>query len=632
VALRFGSFEVDFQLYELRCDGQPVRIDRKVFDLLRYLVEHRERVVEKHELLREVWGGDVVVDAVVPTAVARLRRALGQSGAQSEPIQTVHGRGYRFSAALTQVAARRAVGAAKGAQLLVDTDLHPGLRDPFVGRDELMARLSGALDKALAGTMRARLLVGEPGIGKTRLCQEIAARARDAGARVWTGRCYEADRSEPLWPWVQILRQAVDPAAAEALRALPGAALAELTALVPELARGGALPSAHEVAPSKQVTAPGLPLFDAITRLLRGAAQRVPLVLVLDDLHWADTASLSLLDYALGELGGARLLLLGTFRDAELAPGHPHAALLDRLERSASWKRIALDGLAPGDVARYLSELTGQEAPPELVQRLHERTAGNPFFVRETVRALTSDALAEGHLRVFDIKLPEGARDVVRRRVALLPAATQQVLQRASVLGSRFELGTLGAMVELESAALLVALDRAIAARLLCRDEEGVGRYAFAHALVRDTIYEDLPSSEKCELHLAAGAALERQRGQRHASAAEIALHFHRALPQGDGNKAFEHGKRAAEQASAAGDHEQAAAFYRRAYEGLCFVQDVDADRSAEVMLELGRAHRQSGHPGQAREALDRVLELSRVAGVSEAWAKAARLELERLV
>ncbi len=552
----------------------------------------------------------------------------------------MHGRGYRFSAELAVAPVRRSAQPESGRpSLLVDTDLHPGLRDPFVGRDALMQRLGGALDKALAGIPRARLLVGEPGIGKTRVCQELAARAREAGARVWSGRCYEADRGEPLWPWIQILRQAVDPAATEALNGLPPAARAELSMLVPELERASLPPPAvlpPPAAPGAEPAArapvqPGLSLFDAITRFVRASAQRVPLLLVLDDLHWADTATLSLLGYLLDELGSARVLVLGTFRDAELEPGHPHTALLDRLERNAAFKRIALSGLLVDDVACYVNELTGQSAPPELARKLHERTAGNPFFVRETVRALTTDALAEGHLRVFEIALPESARDVIRRRVLLLPEAAQQVLQAGSVLGLRFELGLLGAMLELDSAALLAALDRALAARLLFRADQGVAGMAFAHAVVRDTVYDDLPSTRKCELHLRAGEALEQQRSHRPASAAEIALHYYRALPHGDGNKAFEHGKRAAEQAAAAGEHELAADFYRRAYEGLSFVQGADANRSAEVMLGLGRAHRESGHPTAAREALDRVLELSQVAGASEAWAKAARRELERL-
>jgi predicted ATPase len=399
----------------------------------------------------------------------------------------------------------------------------------------------------------------------------------------------------------------------------------ELIALVPELSASRA-PSAATGAAVK-----GLPLFDAIARFLRAAAARVPLVLVLDDLHWADTASLTLLGYLLEELDGARILLLGTFRDAELPPGHPHAGLLDRLERAACWKRIPLEALGVDDVARYLHELTGRDAPSELVVRVHQRTAGNPFFVRETVRSLTTDALAAGHLRLADIALPDSARDVVRRRIALLPEPTRRVLATAAVLGQRFDLATLGRMLELGHAELLAALDRALFARLLLRDEGGVGQYAFVHALVRDTIYDDLPTTEKCELHLVAGRALEQQRAQRPATAAEIALHLHRALPHGDGQQLFEHAKRAAEQAAAEGDHAQAAQFFRCAYDGLGFADDPDANRSAEVMLALGRAHRESGHPAAAREALDRVLELSAVAGAEESWAAAARLELERL-
>jgi predicted ATPase/DNA-binding winged helix-turn-helix (wHTH) protein len=627
VGYRFGAFEADFQIFELRRDGSRVRIDRKVFDLLRYLIEHRDRVVDKTELLREVWSGDVVVDAVVATAVARLRRALGQAGAQGGPIQTVHGRGYRFVGEVqTQLPLRNAgLGAGKLAQL--DTDLHPGLRDPFVGREEVLQRLSGALDKALAGTVRVRLLTGDPGIGKTRICQELAARARLAGARVCTGHCYEAERGEPLWPWIQVLRQAMQ-GHSEALRALPEHLQAELIPLLPELSGAG---NSGAGATARVETEPRLALLDAITRVLRELSRREPLVIVLDDLHWADPASLAFFGYFVEEIGGARILIVATVRDAELSPGHPHLTLLERLERSPSFKRIALSGLGVDDVARYLGEFTGQQPPPGLAARVHECTDGNAFFVRETTRTLAWEALSAGQLELTEVKLPESARDVVRRRVALLPEPARDVLAAASVVGVRWDVATVSSMLELEMPALLSAIDRALLARLLVRSDDGVGRFVFAHALVRDTLYDDLPSAQKCELHLAAGRALERQRALRPAAAAEIVFHLHRALPQGDGNKVLEYGVQAAQLASAAGDHEAAARWYGCAYEGLCFVRDADVNRSAEVMLALGREHGASGRPGPAREALDRVLELSTLGGASESWANAARRELERL-
>jgi predicted ATPase/DNA-binding winged helix-turn-helix (wHTH) protein len=627
---RFGAFEVDFQLFELRQDGAVARIDRKVFNLLRYLLEHRERVVDKNELLKEVWDGEVVVDAVVTTAIARLRKVLGQRGGDGGPIQTVHGRGYRFIPDVVVVPAgtpsvtRSSEPSHAPAPTYVDTDLHPGLRDPFVGRDDPMQRLNGALTKALAGTVRARLLAGEPGMGKSRLCQEIATRAREAGARVWVGRCYEADRGEPLWPWMQILRQAVDGAAIEALAGLPPSQIAELTAFVPELGSSRSPVPADPNAPVR------MSLFEAITAFVRGAAQRVPLVLVLDDLHWSDAPSLSMIGYLLDNIGSARLLLLATFRDAELEPGHAHAAEFDRLERAPSCKRIAVGALTSDDVTRYVREMTGQEPSAELGARLYELTGGNPFFLRETVRSLTFDALKEGHTRLHEIRLPESARDVVRRRIALLPEASRRVLQAASVLGLRFDVAGLGPMLQLETSALLAALDRALGARLLVR-EERVGQYAFAHALVRDTVYDDLPTTDRCEWHLAAGHALERLRALRPGTTVEIALHLHSALPHGDGSQVVDYGVKAAKQAAVTGDHDQEALWYTRAYEGLSFAPEADVERSAELMLALGRAHRASGRPREAREALDRVLELTTLAGASEAWAKAAKQELERL-
>jgi predicted ATPase/DNA-binding winged helix-turn-helix (wHTH) protein len=546
VGICFGSFEVDEQLFELRQSGVPVRVDRKVFDLLCYLVEHRDRVVDKQELLDRVWAGDTVVEAVIPTAVARLRKALGQSREANEPIQTVHGRGYRFNGEVTATPARRISDAAvaKGpsnqpqrrAGAPLDTDMHRAVRDPFVGREALMERLLATLDAVLEGNLRGRLLVGQPGIGKTRVCTELASIARKRGLRVWTGRCPPIDQPIAFWPWQQVVRHGASARELQAVRSLSAPQRDAMSALMPDLL-GSHDPT--QSAPPTQAAASAplssqaqLALRDAVCAWLRASTAQGPLMIVLDDLHWADAPSLELLEHVLAELGDVPLLIVGTYRDAELEKGHPHAALIDRIDRAACWKRIAVGTLEAGDVAQYLLDLTGEAVPDQLAARIHERTGGNPFLVRETVRSLSTRDFARERKTYSDIEVPSPARDVIRRRASVLPESTQRFLEAASVHGMEIDLAIIASMRGKASAAeLLDDLDRAMAAQLV--EPQGASRTgnAFVHPVIRDTLYGDLSSRTRRDLHLAAARALEQRNDPREASA--IAEHRTRAGESG---------------------------------------------------------------------------------------------------
>jgi DNA-binding winged helix-turn-helix (wHTH) protein len=276
VIYAFAEFELDVALFQLRRRGEVVKLAPKAFDLLHYLLQHRDRVVAKGELLDELWRGEHVTEAVLPTTVAAIRKALQSGRSRPEAIQTVHGRGYRFVA---PVDAREAPGEAP-----VETGL-------FVGRDAVMLALRAELDEVLAGRGRVTMLVGEPGIGKTRTAEELAHEARRRGARVAEARCHEGEGVPAFWPWVQILRALVKELPGTRLREQLGAGAADIAPLLPELRqRLPGLPDAVTL-DSEQAR---FRLFDSIALFLLNASRTRPLLLLLDDLHWADEPSLRL--------------------------------------------------------------------------------------------------------------------------------------------------------------------------------------------------------------------------------------------------------------------------------------------------------------------------------------------------
>ncbi|MGD8861375.1 MAG: AAA family ATPase [Myxococcales bacterium] len=612
VVFRFGEFELDFALYELRRAGERVHVDRKVFDLLRYLVEHRDRVVTKQELLREVWNDEAVVEAVLPTAVARLRRALGQRGARDGPVETAHGRGYRFVADVTTRAPARVRE--------LDTDLHPALREAFAPREDVLRRLSGALDRARAGSAQLRVLTGEPGIGRSRTLGELLGRARNAGVGGVLARCHEADAGDGLWLWTQVLRQLLDTLPGDAARALSGGLRRTLSSLIPELVPPGGQPPPRE--PSRE-------LMDAVARFVQECAARKPRLIALDDLHHADADSLALLDYLASQLQDARVLIVATLQDTGLPAGHPAVRLVEQLERRDHVKRIELGPLDDESVAAYVHALAGQRPPPAVLEALMQASGGVPLFLREAARPVIAAILADEPLEPSAVRPPQRAREVVSERVKRLGDEVGQVLQAAAVAGVEIELPLLGRVLPLPMETIQSALDRARRARLVL-PVEGDG-LRFESELVRVMIYEDLSSARRCQLHLMVGEALEKQRPLRPRATREIALHLHAALPHGDPEKAMDYGVRAARRAAEARDHHEEAMWYARAMEGMRYAGDADVQRSAELMVSLGRAHRESGHPTAARDALQQALEMTLHDPGADRWAEQARAELQQL-
>ena len=420
----------------------------------------------------------------------------------------------------------------------------------LVGREDQLAALDEVLAGARGGRGRVTLVAGEPGIGKTRLAEEAARRAAAAGMQVAWGRCHEGDGAPALWPWAQVVRQLAAELGPGQLASMLGPSGAWLGRLLPELA--GPTPPAGP-RPVADLGAARFQLNQAGAGLLRRLAEARPLLVVVDDLHWADVPSLSLLSFLAGELQDARLVVVGTYRDVEALAGLPLAETLGALAREPVVERIALGGLDRADVARLIGATIGGRPAQPLVEAVADRCGGNPFFITELLRLLQSERrlAAPDAAAAARRDIPVGVRDVLRARLARLPEQTSTFLMVAAVAGRGFDLDLVVAVTGLEDEAALDAAEAAVLAGLVIEDDRAAGRYRFGHALVRETIYEDISRARRARLHARVADALLAVRGAEPEPAAEMAYHcWHAASVIGAG-RALPHLLRAGEQAAA---------------------------------------------------------------------------------
>jgi DNA-binding SARP family transcriptional activator len=441
---------------------------------------------------------------------------------------------------------------------------------PLVGRRAELAELERALDRSWGGRGGVVLVAGEPGVGKTRLATELVQRARVRGVPAAWGRCYEGEGAPAFWPWTQVLRMLIGDRDADALRSLAGPSAAELAHVVPEL--HDAFPDADwGVTEGQDPEQVRFRLYETVCRLVAALADHCPLLVVLDDLHWADPASLQLLGFAATQLAGCQVTIVGTYRDTEVDSSHPLGATLAALARHGA-TTVALRGLGRVEVGEFVTAATGVEPDSGLVRSLWDRTDGNPFFVGQLVRLLETRGGEAG----LGKDVPGGIRDVIRHRVGLLPKDTAQVLRLAAVVGRDFDMDVLAQVVGGDEDDVLARVETALRAGLVIDQPEMVGRCRFVHALVRETLYDELSALRRARLHRRVGEALEDRGG---ADPLELAHHFWRAEPAGAAGKALEHVIRAADHAIGHLAYEQAEEQLRRALELVARLPE-GADRS----------------------------------------------------
>lgn len=445
-----------------------------------------------------------------------------------------------------------------------DRDPSPG-RHAFgavVGRDDELARLEAALDDAAAGRGEVVLVVGEPGIGKTRLAQELLARARSRGWQTAWGGSVEGGATPAFWPWVEVVRSLLDAEGPDVFTEALGPGAAELAQVVPEVKE---LTGGIDGSPALDPETARLRLFEAVVGLVRALARRQPLVVVLDDLQWADVASLQLLSFVGARLRDAPLAVVGTYRPAEVDHSHPLADTLAALARHQVARRVELGGLGETEVGALIAATTGAAPGAELAGMVQTRTAGNPFFVAELARLLQSQK--ELRAEALATAVPAGVRDVVRRRIARLPEQTTALLSLAALAGREFEVEVLEVAAQLDAERALDLVEAAVVSGLVAEDAEAVGRLRFSHDLVREAIAEDLTALRRARLHARLGHALESLHGDDPRHAVQLAHHFFSALPAASAEKAIRYALRAADLEMGRLAHEQAEAQLRRALE-----------------------------------------------------------------
>jgi DNA-binding SARP family transcriptional activator len=562
----------------------------------------------------------------------QLMLALHRCGRQVEALE-VYRQGRRALVDELGLEPSRELRALEQAILAQDPALDAPVRAPatrrsatgrggaFVGRESELAELMAALAAARAGQGRVVLVGGEPGIGKSRLAEELAARAEELGARVLSGRCWEAGGAPAFWPWVQALRTYVREREPASLHEELGPGGPDLAQMLPELHK--LLPELPEP-PTLAPDGARFRLFDATATLVRNAARVRPLVLVLDDLHAADAPSLLLLEFIAGELDGARVMILGAYRHTEIGPDHPLASTLAELARNQAARRIVLAGLSEAAVARYIELSTGVVAPGSLVAALQRGTDGNPLFLAELARLLGEEGMLErGTLERLPI--PQGVHEAIGHRLRRLSDRCRRLLSVASGLGREFSVAALERVSGASGDALLELLDEACAAQVVGDVPGAPERLRFSHALVRDALYEQLGAAPRVRLHGQIGEALvglyERD-PEPHL--AEIAHHFFQAAPAGGHDRAIDYARRAGEQAGRLLAYEEAVRLYRMALAALEAKQSADDPTRCELLLALGDALARSGEMGPAKDTFAQAAEVARRIGRPELFAKAA--------
>ncbi len=581
---------LDRGAYQLSRGDVTVPLQRIPLELLFLLVERRGQLVTREEILERVWGKGFFVDieSSINTAVRKIRRALGDNPDQPRFVATVPARGYRFVAEVHE-------------QKILQSGQHSARpARPMVGRDREMATLLSGLDDVARASGRLFLISGEPGVGKTRLADEVLTVASGRGMASMIGHCSQREGAVPYLPFVEILENFIDRAPdAQSLRAALGDQVSELARLAPTLRnRLPDLPPPLTLPPAHARRH----LFNCFFGFAAQAASERGLLMILEDLHWADDSTLSLLDHLARRLPGLPVMLIGTYRDPGFGFGREFAKTLEDLTRQKIVTRITLKRLGREDLAAMLYGLSGKPPPDAIVRKILAETEGNPFFVEELFRYLEEenrlyDSQGEflAEIRIAEFEAPPSVRLVVGQRLKRLSDSTQKMLSTAATIGRMFNLDLLRAASGVNADSILNCVEEAEHAGLIQPPAEAFNlQYEFTHELIRQAVIASQSAARRLRLHLEVAEAIERTSradredgiaGALEARAAELVHHYSRA---GNPAKAAEYSLAAIVRFADLGSSAEAVAQFERALELLQSLPD--NDRRAALELDLRNA------------------------------------------
>lgn len=484
----------------------------------------------------------------------------------------------------------------------------------LIGREEQLNVLDSCWERTAGGQQQIAVVSGEPGVGKTRLALEFA-RSIARNATVLAGRC-DREALVGYAPWMAILQRMVRTTPAQVLRRhLAGIdAASELAEIVPEIrtrihidAPGSATPEGRRYR-----------LFEAVSQLLAAASTSAPILLVLDDLHWADQGSLLLLRHMIRCTRQAPICIVLTHRNDVPEWSSDFRDLVESLRREYSPARIALHRLSDDDVREMIEEWTGRKSPPSLTRLVARHTEGNPLFVVEMlkhldeVRALTGREEWDGPITLEDVGLPEGIRQLIGRRLERLGLTTRRLLTIAAVVGRDFRLSVIEGLVDVGEDAVLDAMDEALTAGIVTEEPGAAGNFSFTHTLIREALYTSITAARRVRLHHRIATAIEQQSSPFETRVAELAYHFGQAAVYKSAEKAIEYATRAGDHAIATLAFESAAHWYETALRAMDFIgpaADAPAKRF-ELHVKRGRSFFTVGAWAAAKNAFEAATSL----------------------
>jgi tetratricopeptide (TPR) repeat protein len=504
---------------------------------------------------------------------------------------------------------------------------HIGQRTPFVGRESERADLRRYLEAARGGHGSLVMIGGEPGVGKTRITEELVAEARRHGFLTLTGHCYEMEGAPPYIPFVEIIESVVHIIKPEVLLNTLGDSAPELAKLMPELRRHFPdIPTPQQLPPEQERRR----MFNGVLDFIARVAHTQPLLLVLEDLHWADESTMLLLQHIVQRLQEIPALTVGTYRDTELDVARSLAKTLEELLRRRLAHDLILRRLPEADVAAMLQKHSEQKPPRRLVELIYRETEGIPFFVEEIYKHFAEEGKlfdAKGgwrlDLEIDEAEVPRGIRLVVGRRLERVSEECRSTLTSAAIIGRGFSFDLLEELANLDEDTLFYAIEEAEQAQLITsKTEGGKARFIFAHELIRQTLVGTLSLPRRQRAHLRAAETLE----QLHSDAleenvADLAYHFYQG--GGDPEKIITYSVMAAERATAQTAHEEAIAQYQRALQTLEMHKPVDEFHRCQLLLALGHARSNAGDTLSAQETFLEVTEIARRLPAPEQFAEA---------